>query len=430
MSTTTPRVNNKTTPVMNSVSSPARSQKSLSQDRLQKNGSEKQNVRKIRQNHRDKLGCGKEIVTSDSNSVNKTMQQPRQQNRRRSFTAPEIKSSQKSKLSCEILDTNGEQSDNISLTSLPISRTQKETLKLEPLTPVISAINNVTSRNELPKNDHSVDLQNTGMNEEKKFLMKMNGTSYVNSFGSSVDRSPAAAELSEFLVRLGFVGSVYAQLMIDLASVESFFLFTDADYFQYGIGPAKRAEILSHLESRNARRAIENNQSLGGWNNPVVVRPPPGLGAPSISSDYIGAAATRIVSPVGAPVQTGNTIQQQTLPYFTTPTPAPSAYSLTPGSSLNSFSGPLGQAQNHDVQLHGANSQLPLEMPQSNGGELCESASNHITLPPISPLKQNMNSSLHPSSKFTFALKEHNDEEIEADLQELGGQMAGSILDF
>ena len=72
---------------------------------------------------------------------------------------------------------------------------------------------------------------------------------------------------------------------------------------------------------------------------------------------------------------------------------------------------------------------VPLRMTERNGDELRGRVTNHITLPPISPLLQN----IHPSgqsSGYVFAQQEHNDEEIEAGLQELGGQMAGSILDF
>ena len=425
----TPRCNKKTNPGMHSTTSPSTFQNMSDHSRVQNPGPDKKNLRKTRQNQKERTGHGRGLTSSTTASVRKTKQQPReQQNRRRSFTAPEINASQKNRLSevCRVT-FNAEQNESASLASLPISRTPQEPVKLEPLTPMFPSMNEARKQDFGHELSLGIQHQNGLSGELEKISMQNSARTYLNPNESLLINSPATNELSAFLVRLGLVGSIYAELMADLASVDSFALFTDADYIKYGIGPAQRAEIISHLENRNLRRAIENNQNSVGWNN-TIVRPPPGLGAPSMASDPVVGGASRIVSPL---VGTGSNNSLNMLPYFSSAsTPVPSTYSLTLGSSLNSFSVPLGMPQFKSDELRGVSTNpVPLRMTERNGDELRGRVTNHITLPPISPLLQN----IHPSgqsSGYVFAQQEHNDEEIEAGLQELGGQMAGSILDF
>jgi len=78
---------------------------------------------------------------------------------------------------------------------------------------------------------------------------------------------------------------------------------------------------------------------------------------------------------------------------------------------------------------------LSMPMPQIEAGQLRERTSTlesgrNITLPPISPIGHSMLQQPGHSPDCLFYQRPNNDEEIEANLQELGGQMAGSILDF
>ena len=78
---------------------------------------------------------------------------------------------------------------------------------------------------------------------------------------------------------------------------------------------------------------------------------------------------------------------------------------------------------------------MPLGMPQNDGGQSRErtrtlDSGRTITLPPVSPIGRSMPQQLGFSPGSLYSQRQHNDEEIEADLQELGGQMVGSILDF
>ena len=101
------------------------------------------------------------------------------------------------------------------------------------------------------------------------------------------------------------------------------------------------------------------------------------------------------------------------------PTCKPEAHSFVSASFLESstqgentsWNGPsdLGSPLRHGISL---------DFPSSPASSLCYGAPSH----PI--VKEN------PFAQDTFNHREDSEEKIEADLQELGGQMAGSILDF
>jgi hypothetical protein len=80
-----------------------------------------------------------------------------------------------------------------------------------------------------------------------------------------------------------------------------------------------------------------------------------------------------------------------------------------------------------ELVINGLDKAIALVMHLPN--KIVKKVARNITLPPISPLGQVISQS-NQSFGCAFSPKMSNDEEIEADLRELGGQMAGSILDF
>ncbi len=383
---------------------------------------ERKYARKLKKSHKEKSVNGN---NGSYLTERKPMPRPRDPpNRRRSFTAPEVGISHAHVLKDALrVDSNSEENSGIPISPSPALNTQDALVPLKPLCSMSIPMNE--RRMDVCGNNINVGIERPNRLDGKheKFSMLGITRTHLNSNDSLFSNSPAENELSLFLIRLGLVGTTYAELMANLASVDSFALFTDTDYIKYGIEPAQRAEIISHLEQRKLLKTLGNRQNLTiGWKSNVV-RPPPGLEAPPVASEHSVGAPPRIVSPiVGA-----SSKSKHSLTYFSSSsTSVPSTYSLAPGSSLNSFSVPLGAPQcNSDQFLAGS----PLGVSGSSEDDLRRRVNNRITLQSISPLQQNVHLPIQ-SSAFTFTTQEHNEEEIEADLQELGGQMAGSILDF
>ena len=387
----------------NTSSSPSSLPNTSEHKSITNSGQERRNGRKSRQHQKETTIFRKESAHNTAAIGPKRKQQPA--NRTRSFTAPESKTAKRTNSSKnERPLSNIHTMENNSLGFLPIAASQ-EALRPEPISPLFPLKHD--QNRESHQDFRSSTRNECRINNRLQESSTMNNAAlYSNPNEFSLGNNPALMELSAFLIRIGIIGSAYIDLMGDLASIESFALFTDSDYIKYGIGLAQQTEIISYLENRKLRRTIERNQHGIGWNS-TIVRPPPGLGAPTSAPGPIGSGAPRVVSPG---LNSGNS-SQHLMPYYPTfSTPVPSSYSLTPGSSLNSFSMPLG-------------------MPQCNREKSIEILTSHITLPSISPLQQTSHPPGH-SPGYSFTQKEANDEEIEADLQELGGQMAGSILDF
>lgn len=321
-------------------------------------------------------------------------------NRRRSFTAPEVNCNR-----TEAKNTKMNSQEEMSMkyvvsTSIATSQDQ-----LVPLIPVQNADNATTGR----------ISSSPGLGREGEMMFHNQNLSLENEIqlNSLSLFSTSKTELHTFLSSMGIGGSIFAALMMDLENLDSFARFTDADYRRYGIGSDEMCDIIGMLKRRKVDLLADRNRKTVGW-NAAIVRPPPGLSAPSLNA--VVERSPCVVSPV---VGSLNTSQSSALPYFSSTTTSLSTnYSLTPGSSMNSFSVPLG-----------------IPMPQSEGCQLRERASTlesgrNITLPPVLPIGRNIPQQLGHSPDCLFFQRPNNDEEIEADLQELGGQMAGSILDF
>lgn len=70
------------------------------------------------------------------------------------------------------------------------------------------------------------------------------------------------------------------------------------------------------------------------------------------------------------------------------------------------------------------------QRPQSSVPIPESSSSINFNLPTLSPLDPPLTSSNGNAARKAFPTLQNEDEEIEGDLRALGGQMAGSILDF
>ncbi len=143
-----------------------------------------------------------------------------------------------------------------------------------------------------------------------------------------------------------------------------------------------------HRVNQNAGHASHGSPNLRGLNGSVI-RPPPGL-APS-------------QNPVGSSSVFGhdfNDRSQKSLPSLSS-----STMSVYSNFSSN------------------ASRDMAFNTSSQSCGE--QSSTRNVALPPISPIHRNA-----PAPIGHERAMKSNDEEIEADLLALGGQMAGSILDF
>lgn len=211
--------------------------------------------------------------------------------------------------------------------------------------------------------------------------------------------TPGKIELAAFLAQVGLIGKQCADVLSDLADVDALAALTEGQYERYKIGEGKRKEIGMMLEARRIRMERENlvakRQGQAQPTASTVVRPPPGFGR---------AAGAETV-----------TMKQQ--PTFLS--------ASAPGLNNSLTSQPTNLLPT--VSDNEGGSAL-------SGGRL---PTNQVPAPQLAP---------PPSSACTFPIVsyggnaehtihegiEQDDESsrIEADLQELGGQMVGSILDF
>jgi len=256
-------------------------------------------------------------------------------------------------------------------------------------------------------------------------LLNYTHSSLYSSNGDTItgnEYRPEKMELATFLSRVGLIGSICSNLLADLAGVSSLLLMTDADYDRYGIGPAKRFEIRHLLQTRNMRQQslAERSQKTIGWNDNTntAIRPPPGLRALAQDPSSTVIGGQRGVS-LGVNCANPPQASMQLFSSNTAATSTSSNYSFSTGSSFNSLSMPPGMPQCNEDQVHCVKKAVD-SSPRNNMSLLPISPLGHT----IVPLGNGMNGG------HFYAPKMINDEEIEADLQELGGQMAGSILDF
>ena len=213
-----------------------------------------------------------------------------------------------------------------------------------------------------------------------RYPVPIGSRSSLKSFGGCDRRySSGKIELASFLAQVGLVGTACADLLADLADVDTMGLLTDAELKSYGIGSIKRNEIQKFLCARRVRHSLENCPLAwaGGGVNPLP--PPPGLGLSCNKS--IGGVRSKTTLPESSMAIHNLPCRRQNVSF-----------------SFNN------SPNNHDNVISDAATLLYASTSQYYG-------------------EQKVN-------KEQSDFRTSSDEEIEASLEKLGGQMAGSILDF
>lgn len=230
---------------------------------------------------------------------------------------------------------------------------------------------------------------------------------------------PKKIELAAFLARVGLVGSACADLLRDLLDVDTLAAMTPHQLYMYNVGDEKQMEIAALLKARELRLLHQQMQKTQP-SAPVpstVIRPPPGLG-------FIGSPSRPMVDSCVAPLQS-KPVQPITRPITQT-------RSFTPDSASDFLlSSPVSSSANvtnvsNNFTLQSLRSHMDNSMATRNATNPLMQSSFHRSqssqpLPIGSRFLSSSNQSEHLQSE---------DEKIDADLQQLGDRMAGSILDF
>ncbi len=176
-------------------------------------------------------------------------------------------------------------------------------------------------------------------------------------------------------------------------------------YRRHEFGSLAHRQLMmnSRLDNNYGRFNDENGYNENANMNGQVIRPPPGLETSQQNS----------VSQISLISRNLSECRQQGLPYLTSSSTS-SVYSNFDNTSGRNIFMNTSQSCNDQFARSSSSSM--------------EFSQRHVTtLPPISPLN-------HRQAPIPIGhervMKHNNDEEIEANLLELGGQMAGSILDF
>lgn len=183
-------------------------------------------------------------------------------------------------------------------------------------------------------------------------------------------------ELTAFLARVGIVGTACEDLVEALDNVDGLYRLSDAQFELYNVSPDEKHRIDMMLE---ARRRVRAEATLVSSTAGSSIRPPPGLSVPP--ADNANQTTVRLSPPCLNPAT-----------YTSESGIPPVGYMATSRTDVDFGSSP------------------PM------------SGSNTQQIPSLSLL-----SSYNVSNS---GIGEQADEEIEAELQELGGQMIGSVLDF
>lgn len=235
--------------------------------------------------------------------------------------------------------------------------------------------------------------------------LRYNVPNYASTYSYSQGSgryTPGKNELAAFLAQVGLVGTACAAILEDLSDVDALSQLSKEKYESYHIGDAKQAEISIMLDARFRRLTGGNvGSKLQAW-NAAVVRPPPGL--ENVCRESPGTVGTNAAFDGGQ--------QQQHLPLF--------ASSTLPSCT--------GSSSGAGFVLPGMGVNLSDSRARCDTGESwassCDDATK-VATPSPSPLPR-------PFTHVEDLVEEvlDDDSKIEADLQELGGQMVGSILDF
>jgi hypothetical protein len=231
---------------------------------------------------------------------------------------------------------------------------------------------------------------------------------------------PKKIELAAFLARVGLVGSACADLLRDLLDVDALAALTPQQLYFYNVGDEKQMEIAALLKARELRLLQQQMQRMpqpSVHTTSPVIRPPPGLGfgCPSPNLEPTNAAATLQTKPV-QPIMRPLTQTRSFTPDSTSDFILSSPVSCTSANNVsrNNFTLQSLRASDDNAMANG------------NVVDPLIQASFHHNQPsrPL-PIGSRLFSSVTRVERV-----QTEDEKIDADLQQLGDQMAGSILDF
>ncbi|EED94424.1 predicted protein [Thalassiosira pseudonana CCMP1335] len=237
-----------------------------------------------------------------------------------------------------------------------------------------------------------------------------NYTAYAQNDGRY---APGKIELAAFLAQVGLVGSACAELLADLFDVDELAALSPDELYSYKVGTEKQLEIAALLEARRLRLVHQKQQQQQLLPSPnvqsvpsSVVRPPPGFSGSNATGSSLIASA--VLKPVSPPVRA-----------------LPQSQSFAPERTSDFFL-PSSNAQNN-----GSNN---FNLPSFNNNSL--DTSFLVRGDPILNARYDRNNSARPlpiGSRLFVSNQEPvetDDDKIDADLQQLGDRMVGSILDF
>mmetsp|Transcript_40374 Transcript_40374/g.121655 ORF Transcript_40374/g.121655 Transcript_40374/m.121655 type:complete len:975 (-) Transcript_40374:246-3170(-) len=250
-------------------------------------------------------------------------------------------------------------------------------------------------------------ISTAGVIGEHSSALRYNVPNYASTYSYSQGSgryTPGKIELAAFLAQVGLVGTSCAAILEDLSDVDALAQLTKEKFELYNIGDAKQAEISIMLEARRRRLAGETGGSQKKSWNIAPVRPPPGL--ENAYRENHGIVGTNAIADV-----------QHSPPFFA------SSSTLVSGAATGSGA---GTSTGYMLSMRNVNSSE--SRVRCDTGESWTSSCDDATkvAPPLSPLPR-------PFTHVEDLVNEEghdDDSKIEADLQELGGQMVGSILDF
>ena len=224
---------------------------------------------------------------------------------------------------------------------------------------------------------------------------------------------PKKIELAAFLTRVGLVGSACADLLRDLQDVDSLAALSPQQLYMYNVRNEKQMEIAALLKARELRLLQLRMQNTCSATSSSVIRPPPGLGfgsAHSSSSSAVAPIRSKPVQPISRPLA--------------------QARSFTPDDNTSGLllSSPTSSNSNHlpnNFNLQSLRSSVDNSGPLGNASNPIMQASFQHDSSRLSPIGSRLFS---PTIQAECVQSE--DDKIDADLQQLGDRMAGSILDF
>jgi len=262
------------------------------------------------------------------------------------------------------------------------------------------------NRYEAINNQYETTL-NARMNPIPNYHVPNNKYTYSH-FDTQGQYGAGKQELAALFVEVQLPEITCERILQNIEDVNAFERLTEVELHSYGIGSMKCAEIKGLFEARRRLQMVESTSrqhNLMPWN--TGISPPPGL-VPNLDSAVTASEALSINS-----VHWRERDQQQ---------------SARPSNS------PLPTSPNSECALSSSRAR---NLPQCNADNRVVNTATNTRIVTSECKMPVMPSNFNPAPLSTcdsvqnvYASALNSDAKIEADLQELGGQMAGSILDF